>query len=109
SARVICLRIVMFAFSGVTPASPQRRSAFFGRSAEARIRRAARKKALLDHLVGGRLTEKQKINDDEGCDHATSAEGEDVANVVSGHALACLDCSFDDPSSYRSGIRVSLC
>jgi hypothetical protein len=41
--------------------------------------------------------EKQKINDDEGCDYATGAEGEHVANVVSGHALACLDCSFDDP------------
>jgi hypothetical protein len=41
--------------------------------------------------------EKQKINDDEGCDYATDAEGEHVANVVSGHALACLDCSFDDP------------
>jgi hypothetical protein len=41
--------------------------------------------------------EKQKINDDEGCDYATDAEGEHVANVVSGHALACLDFSFDDP------------
>jgi hypothetical protein len=41
--------------------------------------------------------EKQKINDDEGCDYATGAEGEHVANVVSGHALACLDWSFDDP------------
>src|SRR6266496_5818045 len=41
--------------------------------------------------------EKQKINDDEGCDYATGAEGEHVANVVSGHALARLDCSFDDP------------
>jgi len=41
--------------------------------------------------------EKQKINDDEGCDYATGAEGEHVANVVSGHALARLDCSFNDP------------
>jgi hypothetical protein len=41
--------------------------------------------------------EKQKVNDDEGCDYATGTEGEHVANVVSGHALACLDCSFDDP------------
>jgi hypothetical protein len=41
--------------------------------------------------------EKQKINDDEGCDYGTGAEGEHVANIVSGHALACLDCSFDDP------------
>ena len=41
--------------------------------------------------------EKQKINDEEGCDYATGAEGEHVANVVSGHALARLDCSFDDP------------
>ena len=56
-----------------------------------------RKKALLDHLVGAGSPEKQKINDDEGCDYGTGAEGEHVANVVSGHALACLDCSFDDP------------
>jgi hypothetical protein len=41
--------------------------------------------------------EKQKINDDEGCDYATDAEDEHVTNVVSGHALACLDWSFDDP------------
>jgi hypothetical protein len=26
--------------------------------------------------------EKQKINNDEGCDYATGAEGEHVANVV---------------------------
>jgi hypothetical protein len=32
--------------------------------------------------------DKQKINDDEGCDYATGAEGEHVANIVSGHALA---------------------
>jgi hypothetical protein len=41
--------------------------------------------------------EKQKINDDEGCDYATGAEGEHVPNVVSSHALACLDWSFDRP------------
>jgi hypothetical protein len=41
--------------------------------------------------------EKQKINDDEGCDYATGAEGEHVPNVVSSHALACLDWSFDGP------------
>ena len=56
-----------------------------------------RKKALLDHLVGAGSPEKQKINDDEGCDYGTGAEGEHVANVVSGHALACLDRSFDGP------------
>jgi hypothetical protein len=41
--------------------------------------------------------EKQKINDDEGCDYATGAKGEHIANVVSGHALARLNCGFDDP------------
>jgi len=45
--------------------------------------------------------EKQKINDDEGCHYATDAEGEHVANVVSGHTLACLDWSFDGPLVVR--------
>jgi hypothetical protein len=49
------------------------------------------------HGAAAGSPEKQKINDDEGCDHATGAEGEHVTKVVSGHALARLDCSFDDP------------
>jgi hypothetical protein len=53
--------------------------------------------------------EKQKINDDEGCDYATGAEGEHVANVVSGHALARLDCSFDDPFVMPFRHQASLC
>jgi hypothetical protein len=57
----------------------------------------AAKKALLDTSSAAGSPEKQKINDDEGRDYATGAEDEHVANVVSGHALARLDCSFDDP------------
>ena len=33
--------------------------------------------------------------------YATDAEGEHVANVVPGDALACLDCSFDGPLVVR--------
>jgi len=57
---------------------------------------AAKKRYSITSSAAG-SPEKQKINDDEGCDYATGAEGEHVANVVSGHALARLDCSFDDP------------
>jgi len=50
--------------------------------------------------------EKQKINDDEGCDHATDAEGEHVANAVSGHALARLGSSFDRCDRGRRNMRA---
>ena len=43
-----------------------------------------------------RSPEKQKINDDEGYDYTTDAGGEHVANIVSGHALARFDGSFND-------------
>jgi hypothetical protein len=58
------------------------------------------KKRSINASAAG-LPEKQKINDDEGCHYATEAEGEHVANVVSGHTLACLNCSFDGPLLVR--------
>jgi hypothetical protein len=36
----------------------------------------------------------QKVNDDESCDYATGAEGEHVANVMSGDTLACFGLEF---------------
>jgi hypothetical protein len=54
---------------------------------------AAKRRCSITSSAAG-SPEKQKINDDEGCHYATDAEGEHVANVVSGHTLPRLDGSF---------------
>ena len=69
---------------------------------------AAKRRNSITSSAAGSL-EKQKIDDDESCDYATGVEGEHVADVVSGHALARLDCCFDDPFVVPFRHQASLC